>query len=108
LLPTYARQISTDNASLLAIRLQGRRGLALARQGKTDEGTNAFDQALSLAQELVGRTPQWAQGRFELALVYAARGDRAKAESEFAAATQCDQSLVAARARAEADLEKLR
>jgi superkiller protein 3 len=108
LLPEYGRQMSADEAALLAVGLEIHRGFALGRQGKQADSAAALDKALSLAQGLAQKTPQWPGARFALALTYSARGEMAQSESEFAAAFQCDKSLIAARARAEADLAKLR
>ncbi|MBI4785598.1 MAG: tetratricopeptide repeat protein [Chloroflexi bacterium] len=107
LLPAYAQQISADGAATLAVNLQAARGLALARQNKTAEAAAAFDQAIASAQKLISQAPQSPLAHFSLASAYLARGDKAKADPEFAAAAQCDQSLAAARARLEANLAKL-
>ncbi|MCZ7574997.1 MAG: tetratricopeptide repeat protein [Ardenticatenaceae bacterium] len=108
LLPEHAQQVSADDAAGLAVSLQARRGLTLSRQGNHDGAATAFDQAVALAQAMVSQTPQWPRAHFALAQAYAARGDSAQAAAEFAAAAQCDRSLVAEQARAEANLEKLR
>jgi serine/threonine-protein kinase len=105
LLPNYALQFSADQAALLEIGLPLRRGIAL--EGG-DGAQVALDEALEQAQALVESLPQWPQARFALALVHTARGDKDAAEEEFTAAIQCDQSLRAARTRAEALLADLR
>jgi hypothetical protein len=58
--------------------------------------------------ELIKQLPQWALAHFALGLVDEARGEAAQVKVEFATAFQCDQSLPAARTRAETDLAKLR
>ena len=107
-LPDYGQQMSADNASVLAISLQIRRSLALRRQGRSDEADQALNQALAQAQAILDLGPQWPLAHFALGLVYTARGEQTKAGAEFVQATQCDQSLVAARICAEADLARLR
>ncbi len=108
LLPDYGRQVAGDEASLSAVNLEIRRGLALARRGATAESSAALDKAVAVAQDLANRMPLWPRAHFVLALAYHAQGNSAGAEAEMAAATQCDQSLGAAWARAQADLAKLR
>ncbi len=108
LLPEYAQQVSAENAVLLPVRIQIGLGLALKHQGKTTEAAAAFDEAHRLAQSLMRQTPQWPSAHFMLALAYSAQGQKSLSDSEYATALQCDQSLMAARTRAEADLARLR
>ncbi len=108
LLPGYGQQMGEDEASLLVIGLEIRKGLALARRGSSSDSSAALDKAVALAQDLARQVPLWPRARFALALAYMMRGDTASADAELASATQCDESLVAAWARAQADVAKLR
>lgn len=105
LLPAYA-QLYPDNAAVLNIGLPLGRALAFTRQNKLTEANAAFDQAIAQAQKYASVTPQAPTTRFLLGYAYLARGEKAKADAEFAAAIQCDQSLAGARTRVETELAK--
>jgi tetratricopeptide (TPR) repeat protein len=108
LLPAYAQQVSPDGAATLAVSIQVGRGLALTRLGRSADAAAAFDQAVNRGQELTAQWPKYPLAHFSLGYAYAAREDKAKADAEFSVAAECDQSLGAARAKAEADLAALR
>ena len=52
-------------------------------------------------------TPRSPVAQFALATAHLARGETDQAEAAFARASECDQSLVAARTRLEAGLARL-
>ncbi len=108
LLPTYAQQVSPDVAATLAVSIQVGRGVALTRLGKTTDASAAFDQAVTLGQNLVAQWPKSPLAHFSLGYAHLAHEDKTTADSEFSAAIQCDQSLGPARAKAEADLAALK
>lgn len=108
MVPDYARQVAGDEASLVAVQLEIRRGLAFARRGDSALSSAALDKALADAQGWARRMPLLARAHFALALVHSVRGNASQAESELAAAVQCDQSLTAAWTRMQADLARLR
>ncbi|MBI5302168.1 MAG: tetratricopeptide repeat protein [Chloroflexi bacterium] len=107
-LPAWTQQVGIESAAFVETGLHVRRALALTRLNRRAEATSAFDAAQTVAQKIVTSFPQWSRARFNLAFVFLARGDKAKADPEFAAAITCDQSLGAARALLEAELNKLK
>lgn len=107
LIPQYIGGLPAENASLTGVLLQVRRSLALAQGGDAAAAAAALDQALALAEAAVELTPRSPLAQFALASAHLARGESDEAEAAFARAGECDQSLVATRARVEAGLASL-
>lgn len=108
LLPEWTKLLGAEVSAFAETSLHVRRALALTRLNRRADATAAFDAAQAAAQKLSSATPQWSRARFNLAFVFLARGDKAKADAEFAAAITCDQSLGAGRSKVEAELGKLK
>jgi serine/threonine-protein kinase len=105
--PQYLAGLPAENVALSSVFLQVRRSLALARQGDETASTAALDQALAFAEAAVALTPRSPLAQFALATAHLARGEIGDAEAAFARAGECDQSLIATRARLEAGLASL-
>ena len=105
-LPEYAWQFAGDGAVLSEIGIILRRGIALA-QSNPEASQAAYDQALSKAQQLVQDYPGWPQAHVILGLAYALRNEQELANTEYAAAGECNRSLQASISLAEEALKKL-
>ncbi len=103
----YAGQ-PAENASLAAVMLHVRRGIALARQGDATAAAAARDQALALAEAAATLTPRAPLAQFALGAAHLARGETKAAETAFERAAECDQSLLLVRNRLEKGLASLR
>lgn len=108
LLPDWTIAFGAELGAFSETSVHVRRALALTRLNRRTDATAAFDAAQASAQKLLSATPQWSRAHFNLAFVLLARGDKAKADAEFATATTCDQSLGAGRSKIEAELNKLK
>lgn len=102
----YLPGLPVENQSAVAVFLHVRRGLAMARQGNQTAAA-ALDQALTVAEAAVALTPRSPVAQFALATAHLARGETVDAEAAFARASECDQSLSAARTRLVTGLAKL-
>lgn len=108
LIPDYAVQFSAENALLLPIHIQLRRGLALERLGRPDEAAEAFAAAVTLGQQVLTTLPNWPQAHLALAYAYLVLGDTENSQLQLTAASECDQSLTAVWQKIQADLVLLR
>lgn len=90
-LPALALQVSADSASLLEPQLFAHYSLALRRDGQVEAAEAAASRALSAAEELQSRFPQWSAAAYAAGYVQLVQGG--SAEALFTQALACDGSL---------------